>query len=159
VTTWSEQQLAEYLAGKPVAAQKSANANAARFALPVSSEPIVLDLPVPISVNKLRRINWKAQERASMWKDRADRHLLAAKVRPDNPVRCLGIERFEIEITLDDDKVVLDLDNALKLLIDYLRHRNIIKDDSKKHMRKLTVMWGSAPAGCQVRILPLCPTQ
>jgi hypothetical protein len=33
VTTWSEQQLAEYLAGKPVAAQKSANANAVRFAL------------------------------------------------------------------------------------------------------------------------------
>jgi Holliday junction resolvase RusA-like endonuclease len=143
---WTEAQLAEHLArtGKP----------AAPFHHP-SLQPIVLDLPVPISVNKLRRINWRAQERAAMWRDRADRHLLAAKVRPDNPVRCLGLERFEIEITLDDDKVVLDLDNSLKLLIDYLRHRNIIADDSKKHMRKLTVILGSAPEGCRVRILPI----
>jgi hypothetical protein len=116
---------------------------------------IILDLPVPISVNKLRRIDWASHKAAGRWREQADRHLLIAKTRADNPVRCLSLERFEIEITLDDDIVNLDLDNSLKMLIDYIKHRSIIRDDSKKCMRKLTVIWGSAPEGCRVRVLPL----
>jgi len=115
---------------------------------------VVLDLPVPISVNKLRRINWRAHRRAGLWQDQADRHLLAAKCRTENPVKLNSIQRFEIEITLNESKVFLDLDNSLKLLIDYLRHRNIIMDDSPKHMRKLTVLWGLAPHGCRVTVKP-----
>jgi len=115
---------------------------------------IVLDLPVPISVNKLRRINWRAQKRAELWRDQADRHLLLAKTRKDNPVRILLLERFEIWITLDERKVVLDADNAVKLVVDYLRYRDIIKDDGPKHMRRLVVEWGDAPEGCRVTVKP-----
>lgn len=116
---------------------------------------VVLDLPVPISVNRLRRINWATQKSASTWRDMADRHLLMAKVRKDNPVRLLSIQRFELLIVLSEETVLLDLDNSLKLLIDYLRHRNIIEDDGPKHMRRLTVEWGHAPEGVRVTITPI----
>ena len=119
---------------------------------------IVLDLPPPVSVNKLRRINWREQKRAAAWRDMADRFLMVAKTRKENPVKFESLKRFEIEITLSEDHVFLDLDNSLKLLIDYLRYREIIENDSKAHMRKLTVMWGRAPAGCLVVVKPCSPT-
>lgn len=115
---------------------------------------VVLDLPVPISVNKLRRINWRAQKRAAIWRDMADRHLLLAKTRKENPVKLNSIPRFEIEIVLDETKVFIDCDNTAKLLIDYLRYRNVILDDGPKHMRKLTVLWGEAPEGVRVTVRP-----
>lgn len=116
---------------------------------------IVLDLPVPISVNKLRRIDWRNHQRAALWKDQADRHLLVAKRRAIDPVKLTSVERFEINIVLSEDKVRSDADNIVKLLVDYLRHRNIIKDDGPKHMRRLVVEWGDAPTGCRVTIRPL----
>jgi hypothetical protein len=115
---------------------------------------IVLDLPPPISVNKLRRINWRAQKRATKWRDMADQHLLMAKVRKENPVKLNSIKRFEILITLSEKHVFLDADNACKLLIDYLRYRNVIEDDAPKNMRRLTVQWGEAPEGCRVTVKP-----
>jgi Holliday junction resolvase RusA-like endonuclease len=113
---------------------------------------VVLDLPPPISVNVLRKINWREHKRASIWRDMADRYLLAAKCRSENPVKLNSIKRFEIEIVLNEDLVRVDCDNTLKLLVDYLRHRNLIEDDSPKHMRKLTVSFGHAPAGARVTI-------
>jgi hypothetical protein len=115
---------------------------------------IVLDLPVPISVNSLRRINWREHSRAARWKEVADGYLLVAKARKENPVRILLLERFEIWITLSEDKCILDADNAVKLLIDYLRYRDIIKDDGPKFMRRLVVEWGDAPTGCRVTVKP-----
>lgn len=113
---------------------------------------VVLDLPVPISVNKLRRINWRAHRRAGLWRDQADRHLLLAKTRAIDPFKLNSIPRFEIHILLDEKRVVIDADNTCKLLIDFLRHRNIIQDDSPKHMRRLVVEWGDAPTGCRVTV-------
>lgn len=114
---------------------------------------IVLDLPPPISVNKLRRINWQAQKRASAWREQADRFLMVAKSQKQ--VSFDRIPRYELHILLSEDHVFVDQDNALKLLIDYLRYREIVEDDSKKHLRKLTVEWGHAPAGVRVTIIPL----
>jgi len=113
---------------------------------------IVIDLPRPISVNKLRRINWAAHKRAKDWREVANGYLMLAKTRKENPVRFDRIETFELTIVLDEKRVFIDLDNTLKLLIDYLRHVNIVKDDSPKHMRKLTVEWGEAPLGARITI-------
>lgn len=113
-----------------------------------------LDLPVPISVNKLRRINWRAHKRAAAWRDMADRHLLAAKVRSEHPIKLNSIKRFELVIVLDEKRVLIDLDNTLKLLVDYLHDRNIVENDSPKHMRRLVVEWGYAPEGARIFIKP-----
>lgn len=113
---------------------------------------IVIDLPRPISVNKLRRINWAAHKRAQDWREVANGYLMLAKTRKENPVRFDRIETFELTIVLDEKRVFIDLDNTLKLLIDYLRHVNIVKDDSPKHMRKLTVEWGEASLGARITI-------
>jgi Holliday junction resolvase RusA-like endonuclease len=119
-----------------------------------NSADIILDLPAPLSVNKLRRINWRTHKQAALWKDMADRFLLVAKTRKVNPVKLKSIKRFELFIMLDENLVSIDLDNTLKLLIDFLRHRNVIEDDSPKHMRKLTVEWGRAPDGVRVTVRP-----
>lgn len=114
---------------------------------------IVLDLPRPISVNKLRRINWREHKRAKSWCDQADRFLMVAKA--NKQVSFDRIPRFELHILLSEDHVNVDADNGLKILIDYLRHRDIVENDSKAHMRKLTVEWGHAPAGVRVTITPM----
>ena len=116
---------------------------------------ITLDLPPPISVNRLRRIDWSSEVRSSAWKDQANRHVLMAKRRPDNPVKIERIERFEITIVLDENQNGIDLDNGIKGVIDYLCLIEVIAGDAPRHMRKLTVEWGEAPEGCRITITPL----
>lgn len=114
---------------------------------------IVLDLPPPISVNKLRKIYWPADKKAQEWRDMADRFLLAAKARKE--VRFERLERFELHILMSESHTNIDLDNGLKLLIDYLHQREIVANDAKKNMRRIVVEWGHAPAGCHITIKPL----
>lgn len=116
---------------------------------------IVLDLPAPISVNTIRRFDFSASKKLSEWKKHADQYVLAAKRHPENPVRLERIARFEIEIVLHEDHVKIDADNSAKHLIDYLRMIEVIENDAPKNLRKLTVMWGHAPAGCRVTVKPL----
>ena len=117
---------------------------------------IILDLPVPVSVNKTRRIDWAGHRRAGKWKEQADRHLMVAKRRAESPVRLDNpVDRFELNILLSDAEADLDADNVCKVLIDYLRTRSLIKNDSKQHMRRLIVEFGEAPTGCRVTIRPL----
>lgn len=115
--------------------------------------PVVLDLPRPISVNQLRRINWAAHKRAADWRKMANAYLLVAKTMKN--VRFDRIDRFEITITLDETRVFIDLDNTVKLLIDYLCDVGVIANDAPQNMRKLTVQWGDAPLGARVTIIPL----
>lgn len=109
---------------------------------------IVLDLPPPLSVNKLRRIDWAGAKRAKNWRRVANGYLLMLKIRP------LKIARFEILMVLDESTVKCDADNAIKMVIDYLRLVEIIQDDSPQHMRRVTVEWGHAPLGCRVIVRP-----
>lgn len=115
---------------------------------------IVLDLPAPISVNKLRRIDWANQKLVQRWRDAANGLLLVAKRRPVDPLRFNTVERFELGIVLDETKVRSDADNCAKILIDYLCTIGLIIDDAPKHMRKVTIEWGEAPEGCRVTIKP-----
>lgn len=117
---------------------------------------IVLDLPPPISVNKMRKIDWTASKRLQAWKRSADNYVLAAKCRSDNPLKLVKIPRFELWITLSEAIVEIDADNSLKHLIDYLRRIELIENDAKKNMRGVHVVFGVAPIGCRVTVRP-CP--
>lgn len=114
---------------------------------------IVLDLPPPISVNKLRKIYWPADKKAQEWRDMADRFVLAAKARKE--VRFDRLERFELHVLMSEDHTKIDLDNGLKILIDYLHQREIVDNDAPKNLRRIVVEWGHAPAGCRITIKPL----
>jgi Holliday junction resolvase RusA-like endonuclease len=115
---------------------------------------IVLDLPAPPSVNKLRKIDWWQHKRAEKWKRAADGHVLVAKVRSDSPIKLNRVPRFELRIILSEHHTKQDLDNSLKCLIDYLRHIELIADDAQRNMRKVSVEWGIAPEGCRVFVKP-----
>lgn len=112
----------------------------------------VLDLPAPLSVNRLRRLDYSACRDARAWVHAADNHVFVAKRRLQNRLQIELIQRFEVEITFDENQTKIDLDNGVKLVIDYLKRIALIVDDSPKHMRKLTVSWGVAPEGTRVLV-------
>ena len=144
---WSEQDYADHLAkaGVPGAA------NAADVSEPPfwPMEDVVLDLPPPISVNALRRIDWSASVRTSEWKQAANAHVLLAK---SNGLKLAPMQRFEITIKFDENQTGIDLDNGVKGIIDYLCLINLIEDDGPSYMRRLVVEWGEAPTGCRVTV-------
>lgn len=149
---WTEAQLADYQRrhGVPSGRPNTANVSAPPFA---STAEVVLDLPPPVSVNRSRKIDWAQHKKVTEWIEFADKYMLAAKARGE--IRFDRIPRYELHITLSEDHVDIDGDNGLKLLIDYLRQRDITSNDGKKQMRKLTVEWGYAPAGVRIVVKPL----
>ena len=114
---------------------------------------IVLHLPPPVSVNKSRKVDWKGQQKVKDWLRLADQFLTVAKTRRE--VRFERLKRYEVHITLSEDHCATDADNGLKLLIDYLRSRDITAGDGPKQLRKIVVEWGFAPAGVRVVVKPL----
>jgi Holliday junction resolvase RusA-like endonuclease len=114
---------------------------------------IVLDLPPPVSVNELRKVYYPKGPKANAWREMADRFLLVAKSR--NEVRFDRIPHFEVRLVLSEQHNKIDLDNGVKIVIDYLRRREIIQNDAPKNLRRLVVEWGHAPAGCRVTVTPL----
>ncbi|SRR5258708_1119766 len=110
---------------------------------------VVLDLPVPPSINRTRKLDLRNLAKLNAWKSAADNLLLAQRYRVQTA------ERFELHITLSEAHTKADMDNVLKNLIDYLRRIEAIRDDSPRHLRKLTIEWGSAPEGVRVIVMPL----
>ncbi len=117
---------------------------------------MVLDLPPPISVNRLRKIYWPADKSAQEWREHADRYVMVAKSRKE--VRFERLTRFELHVVMSEDHTKIDLDNGLKLLIDYLHQRDIVANDARENMRRIVVEWGHAPAGCRITIKPIAPS-
>jgi Holliday junction resolvase RusA-like endonuclease len=113
---------------------------------------VVLDLPVPPSVNKTRKIDRVGHRLFMRWVQSCTPFVLAAKCRSENPLKLEKIKRFHIAVVLSEQHTTIDLDNSVKSLIDYLRHIEIIENDAQKNMRKLTVEWGLAPHGCRVTV-------
>jgi Holliday junction resolvase RusA-like endonuclease len=122
------------------------------FAVPAD---IVLDLPAPPSVNRTRRIDWSSVKVINTWKNVANAYVLAAKGRKISPLRLVKVPKFELHILLSEHHTKIDLDNGLKVLIDYLRKIELIEDDSPRHLRRLVVEWGAAPFGCRVTVKAL----
>ena len=127
--------------------------SAAPIDLPFLPPPdTVLDVPVPPSVNRTRGFSGQGLGRIRAWYRRADMALIAnGQYRAAQK----NISRFELVIVLDEKQCRMDLDNVAKAGIDFLRRIQIVKDDGPKHMRKVTIEWGVAPAGCRIIVKPI----
>lgn len=110
---------------------------------------IVLELPKPLSVNRIRRIDWRAYNRVTAWQAEADAMFLDQKRKLPPPIT----GPYEITITLRDGSR-MDLDNCTKLTIDCCRRFQLVADDSPKYMRKVTIQFGKTD-GCRVEIKPV----
>ena len=109
---------------------------------------ITLNLPTPISVNATRRIDWRNHARTKEWLRQADALFLTQKRGLPPPIT----GPFEIAITLQNGSQI-DADNALKLLIDFVRRVRLVTDDSPRFMKRITVEFGDVE-GCRVVIRP-----
>lgn len=113
---------------------------------------IILDIPVPLSVNRTRRENRAAKRDIDNWLVKADAAIMSSgqyraarrQRKPEQPC--------EIKIILDPGKCRLDPDNPVKNAIDYLRRLELLTNDTGKFVRRIVVEWGAAPAGCRLVI-------
>lgn len=117
---------------------------------------IVIDLPMPPSVNRIWRANRAGPKKVSIspeyaaWKQHADRMTLAtAQFRGLRTIT----GPFEAKIVLQRQRG--DLDNRSKGILDWLQSRLVIEDD--KFCERLVMEWGEAPAGCRVTVKARIP--
>src|SRR5215471_18135111 len=90
----------------------------------------VLHLPVPPSVNETRRDYGKGTAALHRWHQIADKEVMAAGGMRKLP-RISG--RFQATVTLDESLCPLDMDNAIKAVIDYARRIELVRDDDKRY--------------------------
>lgn len=128
--------------------RNTADTSAPPFALP--ADPIVLDLPPPISVNRIWRKTKAGVLKSpayNRWIARADSMLLELdQVKGVKPIS----GRFVALIVVKRSN--LDLDNNSKCVLDFLQSRMFIVND--KLCEELTLRWGEAPTGCRVTVRP-----
>ena len=109
-------------------------------------------LPIPPSVNRVRRADFASAALVRKWRIKANNLMLMQKrgelIRFRDPV--------EIHV-LVKSHYHGDLDNIYKTLSDYLVTLTIIPDDSPKYVRRITMEFGEAPEGCVVTVRPLLP--
>lgn len=120
------------------------------FAIPPD---IVLDLPCPPSVNKLRHIDRAGTRLRKQFYRQADLHILAARGRTHEPIpvrKLLG--PFEAIIQISEKLSKIDLDNHVKVLLDYAVSREFVTDDGPKYLRRLVVEWGCPVTGCRLTL-------
>jgi Holliday junction resolvase RusA-like endonuclease len=104
---------------------------------------IALDLPSPPSVNRTRRAHGPGMARLHAWHQRAD--LLVMATRRLRGVKIVG--PFEAHIIISNNSR-LDIDNAVKAVIDYAVRIELVPDD--RHLRRLVVERGDAAEGCRL---------
>ena len=119
------------------------------FGLPADT---VLYLPPPPSVNRTRRMDGAGYAVLAKWEQLADKEILARGGMRKLP-RIPG--RFEATLVIDEHLNNIDLDNGIKAVIDYARRLELIVDDDKRHMRRVTIEWGHAPTGCRLILRPV----
>lgn len=118
------------------------------FAVPQS---IVFDCPIPPSTNKVRRVDWASRPIIKKWYEQTDKLFLLNKQR----LRKNFIAgRYQITITLDENKLRIDPGNTEKSLHDLMKRYGLIMDDSKKYCRGIHIVFGEAPEGARVTITP-----
>lgn len=145
---WTEEQLADHLKRRGVpGAANTVDVSNPPFALPAD---IVLDLPAPISVNRIWRKTKTGvikSDAYQKWIRRADAMLLeTGQIKGVKPI----YGRFTALIIVKRSN--LDLDNNSKCLLDFVQSRNFIVDD--KFCEELTLRWGNAPSGCRLTLRP-----
>jgi Holliday junction resolvase RusA-like endonuclease len=111
-------------------------------------EPIVIDLPMPPSVNAIWRSARRRVFRSKAyldWLRAADAELMARRQMPKKKIN----GPFAAHVTLSRKHARGDLDNhASKVLLDFLQSREFIAND--RNCQHLTAEWGETAAGCRV---------
>lgn len=117
----------------------------------------VVDLPFPPSINRIWRASKIDRITKSVeykeWQRRADVTVIAARTHLKTRII---IGSFEAYIIFDHKKRRGDLDNYVKVVLDWAQSRNMIAND--KFCEKLTVEWGAtdcAPKGCRLTLREL----
>lgn len=113
---------------------------------------IVIDLPIPPSVNKSRRINWAARKDVTKWVEQCDALFM---VRKHDLRKQAILGRYKITIIYDENKLRIDPDNGIKSLQDLMRRYALIVDDSKRFCRGISIEYGEAPEGARVVLQPV----
>lgn len=129
------------------------------------TDRIVLDLPFPPSVNRIWRQarsasgqNPSPEHRRAIlrspgyrnWINQADRLVWATR-RPGAHEKIAG--PFTARITLDRDRRRIDLDNAIKVVLDFAQRIEVIAND--RHCESILAEWGAscdAPHGCRLEL-------
>lgn len=131
------------------------------FALPASSVEFTIDLPVPPSVNKLRRITQAGRKKLKKYYADADIHVLKEwRDRHENgerfrlPIRKL-VGAFEAVISIGDESCKTDADNLAKTILDFAVSRQFVTDDSPKFMRRLIIEYRDDMRGCRLTLRSL----
>ena len=113
---------------------------------------ISLDLPIPPSVNRLRRVDWRGQQQLENFKQLAD-WMISAAFSP-GPAPCRKITGpYQLTIAIPENRR-RDLDNYHKAIIDYLVSREFTPDD--RQLRAFTVRWAPIK-NCHVTISEIAP--
>ena len=114
------------------------------------AEPITLDLPLPPSVNKIRRINWASYADYKRWREDADKCLMLHKQNKQSPI----LVPCSVLIEIAYDKLIADPDNILKGLLDYCVSRGFLNDDRKRFLREIILRFTTEPLpeGCRVTL-------
>ena len=108
-----------------------------------STVEITLDLPVPPSVNRIRRVDWANHKKRQQFYLRADLFLTAHGPHPA-PVRLIT-GGYEIRIQIPETLCGIDLDNHCKCLID----GKIGSFIAPRRLRKRAVMTHVTAEPCQ----------
>lgn len=112
---------------------------------------IIIDLPTPISVNRIWRANKSGKNHVSKspeyksWIRSCD--ALALSTAQFRGLKTI-VGKFEAHLVIK--RVPGDLDNRAKGVLDWLQSRSVIVDD--KYCERLTMEWGDAPHGCRVTL-------
>jgi hypothetical protein len=99
---------------------------------------ITLEMPIPPSVNRIRRVDWANDKKRRSYYLHCDLFLTAHGPRPA-PVRVIT-GPYELDILIPE-KSRLDLNNHDKVLVDYLVSREFVVDDNKRYFRGYSVHW------------------
>jgi Holliday junction resolvase RusA-like endonuclease len=108
---------------------------------------IILDLPIPISVNRSRKIDWAHFRAYKAWQEHADILVMASRQHLQKPIN----GPFQATITLNE-KIRNDADNLCKAIFDYCARIKLIAGDGPAFLRKFTVQFGNAPEGVRIII-------
>lgn len=145
---WSEDRLADYLKRRGVpGAANTVDVSEPPFALPAEA---VLDLPPPISVNRI----WRKTKTGVIKSDAYQKWIRRADAMLLETGQLKGLKTIVGPFTalIIVKRSNLDLDNNSKCLLDFVQSRNFIVDD--KFCEELTLRWGNAPSGCRLTLRP-----
>lgn len=128
--------------------------NAGHIDLPFLPPPdTVMDIPVPPSLNRARKIDWSKYPEVKAWQKHCDTTLMAnGQYRAAKKTKPNG--RYELTIILDEHQTKLDLGNVEKLANDYLKRVELVIDDGPKYCRRIVIEFGIAPTGCRLIVRP-----